>query len=70
MCDECINSEEDNRWILCPVCGNKTRTKIRRDTELIHFPLYCPKCRRETLVNVKDMIVTVEQLSKTIGEHL
>ena len=40
-------------WLLCPVCGNKTRLKVRQDTELINFPLYCPKCKQETLVNVK-----------------
>ncbi|HAP7474533.1 TPA: conjugal transfer protein, partial [Enterococcus faecium] len=27
------------KWILCPVCGNKTRLKIREDTELKKFPL-------------------------------
>ncbi|HFD3517945.1 TPA: cysteine-rich KTR domain-containing protein, partial [Enterococcus faecium] len=32
---------------MCPVCGNKTRLKIREDTELKKFPLYCPKCRQE-----------------------
>ena len=21
-------------WLLCPVCGNKTRLKVRQDTEL------------------------------------
>lgn len=21
-------------WLLCPICGNKTRDKIRADTEL------------------------------------
>ncbi|WP_432765182.1 cysteine-rich KTR domain-containing protein [Hungatella effluvii] len=26
-------------WFLCPVCGNKTRLKVRQDTELINFPL-------------------------------
>ncbi|HBK6467999.1 TPA: cysteine-rich KTR domain-containing protein, partial [Enterococcus faecium] len=26
---------------MCPVCGNKTRLKIREDTELKKFPLYC-----------------------------
>ncbi|HBM5986279.1 TPA: cysteine-rich KTR domain-containing protein, partial [Streptococcus agalactiae] len=25
---------------MCPVCGNKTRLKIREDTELKKFPLY------------------------------
>ncbi|MFR4068131.1 MAG: cysteine-rich KTR domain-containing protein, partial [Oscillospiraceae bacterium] len=24
-------------WVLCPICNNKTRTKVREDTELIKF---------------------------------
>lgn len=27
-------------WILCPVCGNKTRTMIRENTELKNFLMY------------------------------
>lgn len=46
-------------WILCPVCQNKTRNRIRKDTELINFPLYCPKCRKESLVNVKQLNISV-----------
>lgn len=45
--------------VRCPVCGNKTRLQIRADTELKNFPLYCPKCRQETLIDVKDLQVTV-----------
>ena len=41
-------------WILCPICGNKTRVRIRKDTELKNFPLYCPKCSRESLIEVKN----------------
>ncbi|MBS6645258.1 MAG: cysteine-rich KTR domain-containing protein [Clostridiaceae bacterium] len=48
-------------WILCPICGNKTRTMIRKDTELKNFPLFCPKCKRETLINVKQMNISVIQ---------
>ena len=40
-------------WVLCPICNNKTRIKIRDDTELINFPLFCPKCKKETLINIK-----------------
>ncbi|HFD6944311.1 TPA: cysteine-rich KTR domain-containing protein, partial [Enterococcus faecium] len=29
----------NTRWILCPICGNKTRLKMREDTELKNFPL-------------------------------
>lgn len=43
-------------WILCPFCSGKTRVKVRPDTVLINFPLFCPKCRRETLINIKGRI--------------
>ncbi len=46
-------------WIRCPVCGNKTRLQIRADTELKNFPLYCPKCKQESLIDVKDLQVAV-----------
>ena len=46
-------------WLLCPVCDNKTRIKLRQDTILTNLPLFCPKCRRETLVNVHHMITTI-----------
>lgn len=44
-------------WIYCPVCGSKTRVKVRRDTELRNFPLYCPKCKQETLINMKQFVI-------------
>ena len=53
-------------WLLCPVCGNKTRLKVRQDTELINFPLYCPKCKQETLVNVKNTQLSVIRLHNLI----
>lgn len=46
-------------WVRCPVCGNKTRLQIQADTELKNFPLYCPKCRQESLIDAKDLQVTV-----------
>ncbi|WP_373276298.1 cysteine-rich KTR domain-containing protein [Clostridioides difficile] len=41
-----------------PICNNKTRIKIRVDTVLISFPLFCPKCKHETLINIKHGNVT------------
>ena len=46
-----------SQFILCPICGNKTRTKIREDTELKNFPLYCPKCKKESLIDAKKYVV-------------
>lgn len=50
---------ECNKWIRCPVCGNKTRDKIRDDTILKNYPLYCPKCKQESLIEVKNLHMTV-----------
>ena len=47
------------KWVMCPVCGNKTHTKIRIDTELINFSLFCPKCKNETLICIRKFKVTV-----------
>ena len=46
-------------FITCPVCGKKTHTKIREGTELINFPLFCPKCKKEILINAKQFNITV-----------
>ncbi|GAA6408157.1 cysteine-rich KTR domain-containing protein [Blautia hominis] len=46
-------------WLLCPVCNNKTRTMVREETVLVNFPLFCPKCKQETLINVQQMNVSV-----------
>lgn len=50
-------SKDDSQsmsWLLCPICQNKTRLKLRTDTVLDHFLLFCPKCKKETLVNVRE----------------
>ncbi|WP_431413995.1 cysteine-rich KTR domain-containing protein [Enterococcus raffinosus] len=47
---------------MCPICGNKTRLRIRVDTILKNFPLYCPKCKNETSINVQKMnIITIKE---------
>ncbi|NFH64152.1 conjugal transfer protein [Clostridium botulinum] len=57
------------KWLLCPICGNKTRQRIREDTELKNFPLYCPKCKQETLIKVQQLNISVikEPDAKTQG---
>jgi len=46
-------------WILCPVCRNKTKVKIGGDTVLENFPLFCPRCKQETIINAKQMNISV-----------
>ena len=35
---------DESGWIHCPFCKCRTRTKIRADTSLKNFPIFCPKC--------------------------
>ena len=51
--------KQQTEWIHCPMCGNKTRVRIREDTVLKNYPLYCPKCKQETLINVQELHITV-----------
>jgi len=46
-------------WIRCPICSSKTRDRIRADTIMKNYPLYYPKCKQETLINVNELQVTV-----------
>ncbi len=52
-------SDMETEWVYCPVCGNKTRDRIREDTVLINYPLYCPKCKRESLIQAKQLHIVV-----------
>ena len=49
----------DVQWVVCPICNNKTRVKVRSDTVLENFPLFCPKCKQETLIDVKRMNISI-----------
>jgi len=50
---------DKTQWLLCPVCGNKTRDRIREDTVLINYPLYCTKCKQETIIAVRELNMSV-----------
>ncbi|MDO5601819.1 MAG: cysteine-rich KTR domain-containing protein [Oscillospiraceae bacterium] len=47
------------QWIWRSICGNKIRLKIREDTGLKNFPLFCPKCKPEALMNIRQFNMSV-----------
>lgn len=47
-----LNDTINSRWVRCPLCGKKTRIKVNEDTILLKFPLYCPKCGKEIIIDV------------------
>ena len=48
---------KETYWIRCPICRGKTRTKVYADSVLIKFPLYCPKCKHITCIDVVDRML-------------
>ena len=46
-------------WIMCPICGAKTRAELHPDTELRNFPLFCLKCKQEFVIDAKRQQLTV-----------
>lgn len=48
----------ETEWILCPICGGKTRDKIRKDTIMKSYPVFCPKCKKEILIDVENFNIT------------
>lgn len=43
----------EEKWVLCPACGAKTRLRLLQRTVLRDFPLFCPKCKRESIINAR-----------------
>ena len=44
---------EKTEFIRCPI------DKIREDTILKNFPLFCPKCKSECLIDIEQFHITV-----------
>ena len=64
-------SKNEVGWVLCPACGNKTRTKVRYNTVLENFPLFCPKCKRETIISlIKQNISVIKEPDATDAEPM
>ena len=58
---------EKNKWIRCPICGSKTRDRIREDTILKNYPLYCPKCKQESLIDAKNLqVIVIEKIEMKV----
>ncbi len=57
--------ENKRVWVRCPMCGGKTKTMVHRDTVLVNFPLYCPKCKHEVCIDVVQlkMVRSVEPVA-------
>lgn len=39
-------------WLVCPVCGKPRLLHVLDTTRAKDLPVYCRKCRTETIVNI------------------
>ena len=52
---------QQRHWVLCPVCGAKTRLQLLKETELKAFPLFCPKCKSESIIDAKNFVIEMKK---------
>lgn len=52
---------DEEQWILCPKCGAKTRLRLLQRTVLRDFPLFCPKCKCETIIDANNFIIETKE---------
>ena len=48
----------ETMWLICSACGGKTRNRVRADTLLKNYPLFCPKCKHEALIDFQNLKIT------------
>ena len=49
----------DDGWVRCPNCGNKTRSRINQNTTARNLPIFCPKCHSSANIDIDDRTMTV-----------
>ena len=49
----------EEKWLLCPICGAKTRLRLLQRTVLRDFPLFCPKCKQERIINAQNYQIEI-----------
>ena len=54
-------NQPEEKWVLCPLCGAKTRLRLLKKTVIRDFPLFCPKCKRESIINAENFTVEIKK---------
>ena len=53
--------KKESLWVSCPICDSKTRVKVYEYTVLINCPLFCPWCKKETVINVVKLKMVISK---------
>ena len=55
------------KWVFCPICGGKTRTKIRPDTEAKNLIVFCSKCKNESVIDIEPHVYDENSVEQRIS---
>ena len=39
-------------FLVCPVCRQRTPQRIDKNTKADNLPLWCPRCKNETIIRI------------------
>lgn len=56
-------------WVTCPLCKGKTRLKLLPDTVLQNYPLFCPKCKKEVIINADHLRVSIVKEEENVHKQ-
>ena len=63
------NKHNESHWVVCPCCGGKTKIKINENTVLLNFPLFCPRCKKESIIGIiKFKTLKAQSLQISVNE--
>ena len=59
--EKAVKMIDKGGFIICPICKSKTRQKATKETYLKNFPLFCPKCKCQNIIDLIEGEVTVRE---------
>jgi len=59
--EKAVKMIDKSGFIICPICKGKTRQKATKETYLKNFPLFCPKCKCQSIIDLIEGEVTVRE---------
>lgn len=48
-----MNKQISYDWLACPACGHPKLMKVRSDTKAVNIIVYCKRCKKENLIDIK-----------------
>lgn len=44
----------EQKWLMCPACGQFKVLRLLPNTQAKNLPVYCKRCHKESIVNIQN----------------